>query len=332
MAVGGTPSTLLTDGPDGWIDLNDDRPQDLIVADATAGTISVLLGHSDPPPTTSPVETPTPGPRPLSMTQDASQSGLPRLASRVSLPGGAASEPVAMRLVDRLGDERTHLLVAARGTGEVVDIPISRSGALGAPATVLSGARPVAIHARASLTADLADDVVVADGSGALRLLVASPSRIVDQRRGAANVAADAGVVVWSQRVGAQRYRVRIADRSGVRYLPSSTSRHRLTPRLGRAADGTPVVTYRRCRMRGCTPWVWSVARGRARPLHVPTARGCSATDLALWDGVARLPERLEQDRPLSARRARAVDQRGRSPRTESAAAPPGSATCAASV
>src|SRR3954471_24302977 len=51
VTVGGTPTTLLTDGPDGWIDLNDDGPQDLIVADAAEGTISVLLGHFDATPT-----------------------------------------------------------------------------------------------------------------------------------------------------------------------------------------------------------------------------------------------------------------------------------------
>ena len=224
------------------------------------------------------------------------------------------SEPVALRVIDGLVDERPHLLVAARGAGEVLDIPISESGALGAPSSVLSGARPVAIDVRASLTADLAADVVVADHSGALRLLVASPSRTVDQRSGATNVAARDGLVVWSQRVGSQRYRLRLADRSGVRSLPASTSRHELAPRVGRAADGTPVVTYRRCRVKGCTPWVWSVAENRARRVRVPTARGCSATDLALWDGVLAFTERLEHDRQLPARRPRAVGQHTRSP------------------
>ena len=260
IALGATPTSLLAASPDRLPDLNGDGARDLVVADATAGTISVLL---------------------------ASRGGLPpRLASRVSLPGGALSEPVALRVIDGLVDERPHLLVATRGAGEVLDIPISESGALGAPSSLLSGARPVAIDVRASLTADLAADVVVADNSGALRLLVASPSRTIDQRSGAANIAARDGVVVWSQRVGSQRYRLRLADRSGVRSLPASTSRHELAPRVGRAADGTPVVTYRRCRVKGCTPWVWSVAENRARRVRVPTARGCSATDLALWDGV----------------------------------------------
>ena len=288
MALGATPTSLLAASPGRLPDLNGDGSRDLVVADATAGTISVLLGSS---------------------------GGLPpRLASRVSLPGGALSEPVALRVIDGLVDERPHLLVAARGTGEVLDIPISESGALGAPSSVLSGARPVAIDVRASLTADLAADAVVADSSGALRLLVASPSRTVDQRSGAANVAARDGLVVWSQRVGSQRYRLRLADRSGVRYLPASTSRHQLAPRVGRAADGTPVVTYRRCRVKGCTPWVWSVGR-EPRP---PGARSDGAR--LQRDGPravgrsACVHERLEHDRQLSARRPRAVGQHTRSP------------------
>lgn len=256
--VGGAPSALLTDGPDGWFDLNGDGAQDLLVADATQGTVSVLLGRRD---------------------------GLPQLASRVSLPGGPASEPVALRLTERLPDEETHVLVAARGTGEVLDIPISDAGALGAPGSVLSGAQPVAVHP-GSFTPDLGEDAVVADGSGALRLLVASASRVIEQRRGVANVAAGDGLIAWSQRIGPQRYRVRIADSSGVRYLPRSTSRDQMTPRLGRAANGSPVVTYRRCRADGCAPWVWDAARRQARRLHVPTARGCSITDLAMWSGT----------------------------------------------
>jgi hypothetical protein len=185
-----------------------------------------------------------------------------------------------------LADERTRLLVADRGAGEVLDVPISDTGALGVPGSVLSGVRPVALDVGYFLTADHADNVAVADGSGALRLLVTSPSRLVERMRGAANVAAGAGLVVWSQRVGSRHYRLRIADPSGVSYLPASTSRHRLAPRVGRAADGTPVVTYRRCSERGCTPWVWSVANRGARRMQVPTARGCTASDLAMWDGV----------------------------------------------
>ncbi|WP_028063832.1 hypothetical protein [Solirubrobacter soli] len=258
VAVGGAPSTLLTDGPDGWFDLNGDGEQDLLAADATEGTVSVLLGRRD---------------------------GLPQLASRVSLPGGPTSEPVALRLTERLPDEETHVLVAARGTGEVLDIPISNTGALGAPGSVLSGAQPVAVHP-GSFTADLGEDAVVADGSGVLRLLVASASRVVEQRRGVANVAAGDGLVAWSQRVRSQRYRVRVADGSGVRYLPASASRQPLTPRLGRAADGSPVVTYRRCRADGCTPWIWNAARRQARRLSVPTARGCSTADFAMWNGT----------------------------------------------
>jgi hypothetical protein len=257
LPLGATPTSFLAASPARLPDLNDDGPGDLVVADAAGGTISVLLVGS---------------------------GGLPpRLASRVSLPGGA---PVALRVTDGLVDERPHLLVAARGTGEVLDIPIGESGALGVPSSVLSGVRPVALDARSSVTADLATDVLVADDSGALRLLVASPSRTVHRRSGAANVAARDGLVVWSQRVGSRRYRLRLADGSGVRYLPASTSRRQLAPRVGRAADGTPVVTYRRCRVMGCTPWVWSVAGNRARRVRAPTARGCSATDFALWDGA----------------------------------------------
>jgi hypothetical protein len=230
VALGATTSRFAA-SPDRSPDLNGDGSHDLVVADATAGTVSVLLG---------------------------SRGGLPpRLVSRVSLPGGAASEPAALRLV--AGDS-PHVLVAARGTGEVIDLPIGETGALGAPTSVLSGARPVALDVRPGLTADLAADALVADGSGALRVLVASPSRTVEQRPGAANVAAGDGLVVWSQRVGAQRYQLRIADHAGVRSLPASTSRHQLAPRVGRAGDGTPVVTYRRCRVKGCTPWAWSAA------------------------------------------------------------------------
>jgi hypothetical protein len=259
VAVGGSPTALLADSSDDdSLDLDGKGLPDLVVADATAGTVGVLLARRD---------------------------ALPRLASRVSLPGGAASEPVALRQIDGLGGEGNHLLVATRGTGEVLNIPVSDTGALGAASSVLSGAQPVALDVRYALTADVGEDAVVADGSGALRSLLASPSRIVEQRRGAANVAAGGGLVVWSQRVGA-RHRVRISDRSGVRYLPQSTSRRRLTPRVGRATDGTTVVTYLRCGAHHCTPWVWRVAEGRARRLQIPTARGCSATDLAIWDGV----------------------------------------------
>jgi hypothetical protein len=260
VVVGGSPTALLADSSDDdWLDLDGKGLPDLVVADATAGTVGVLLARRD---------------------------ALPRLASRVSLPGGAASEPVALRQIDGLGGEGNHLLVAARGTGEVLDIPVSDTGALGAAGSVLSGAQPVALDVRYDLTADAGEDALAADGSGALRSLVASPSRIVEQRRGAANVAAGDGLVVWSQRVGSRRHRVRIADRSGVRDLPQSTSRRRLTPRVGRATDGTTVVTYLRCGAHQCTPWVWRVAERRARRLQIPTARGCSATDLAIWDGV----------------------------------------------
>ncbi len=260
VVIGGSPTALLADSSDDdGFDLDGKGFSDLVVADATAGTVGVLLARRD---------------------------ALPRLASRVSLPGGAASEPVALRQIDGLGGEGNHLLVAARGTGEVLDIPVSDTGALGAARSVLSGAQPVALDVRYDLTADAGEDAVVADGSGALRSLVASPSRIVEQRRGAANVAAGGGLVVWSQRVASRRYRVRIADRSGVRYLPQSTSRRPLTPRVGRATDGTTVVTYLRCGAHHCTPWVWRAAEGRNRRLQIPTARGCSATDLATWDGV----------------------------------------------
>ena len=258
--LGATPTSLLAASPGRLPDLNGDGPRDLVVADAAAGTVSVLLTR---------------------------RGGLPpRLASRVSLPGGASSGPLALRVINGLVDGRPHLLVAARGSGEVLDLSISESGTLGAPSSVVSGARPVALDVRTSLTADRAANVVVADDAGALRVLVASPSRVIDQRSGAATVAARDGLVVWSQRVGARRYRLRLADRSGIRSVPASTSRRELAPRVGRAADGTPVVTYRRCLVKGCTPWVWSAADNRARPVRVPTARGCSATDVALWDGA----------------------------------------------
>ena len=197
VTVGGTPTTLLTDGPDGWIDLNDDSVQDLLVADATEGTISVLLGHRDPTPRPDASPTPTPFPEASADLAQIQQRELPRLASCISLPGGAASEPVAMRLIDRVGDERTHVLVAARGTGQVLDIPIDASGALGTP-TIAPAARPAA----------------------------------------------------------------------------------------GTRRRWEPGRDYRRCVEHGCTLWVWSGPGRRARRLHVPTARGCSATDVAMWRGA----------------------------------------------
>jgi len=55
--------------------------------------------------------------------------GLPRLTSRVSLPGGPASDPVALGLVEGPGIGLNHLLVGAHGTGEVLD-----TGSAAAPA------------------------------------------------------------------------------------------------------------------------------------------------------------------------------------------------------
>jgi hypothetical protein len=150
VAVGGSPTALLADSSDDdSLDLDGKGLPDLVVADATAGTVGVLL---------------------------ARRGALPRLASRVSLPGGAASEPVALRQIDGLGGEGNHLLVATHGTGEVLNIPVSDTGALGAASSVLSGAQPVALDVRYALTADVGEDAVVADGSGALRSLLRAGS------------------------------------------------------------------------------------------------------------------------------------------------------------
>ena len=281
--IGGPADRAPPRLPDGWsISTTTDR-SDLLVADATTA-----------------------------------RSRAPRAPRRAAAAARVARFPARRRreragrarVTEGLGDERPHALVAARGTGEVFDIPISDTGALGAPVSVLSGARPAAIDVRDALTADLAADVVVADDSGALRYAHALPE---PDRRPAGRAprtsppatASSCGPSAWESK----RYRLRIADRSGVRDLPASSSRHPLAPRLGRAADGTPVVTYRRCRARGCTPWVWSCTEDRARPLHVPTPADAARRTSRRGVECSRSSAPPATTGQLPGRRPRAVDR-----------------------
>jgi hypothetical protein len=295
ITAGSGPVAFTSSEYDGRdpLDLDYDGAQDLVVADAKDGTVAVLLGTSR----------------------------LPRLAARHSLPGGATSDPVALAHASGLGDDRDHVLVAARGSGAVIDFTVADSGELQPPVTFLMGGRPNGI-ALGAFGADLTQNVAVADASGVVRIVVAAGSRVVDAARHLSAVAAGGGVVAWSSRRAAHNYRLRSEDASGARSLPVPSSRRPFEPRVGRAADGTPVITYRRCGARDCTPFAWSATRRRARRLQIAVPPGCTVLDVAMWrTTLAHLIGPGQRgDCPRSAR-GLWVTARGRGARRVSAAA-----------
>ncbi|HEY6888844.1 MAG TPA: hypothetical protein VI300_13720, partial [Solirubrobacter sp.] len=138
LGVGGGPAALL-----GNVDLDADGIDDIVVADSLDGTLAVLRGSE----------------------------GLPGLAKFVALPGGAASQPVALTYLyppERLSG--VDVYVVARGTGALLRLHARWTGNFEPARTVLALAQPVAVEA-GSFAGDRFRDLAVADAAGAVTFI-----------------------------------------------------------------------------------------------------------------------------------------------------------------
>ena len=128
--------------------------------------------------------------------------------------------------------------------------------------------------------------------------------RVIDRDRSARNLAGGNGLLVWARRAARHRYRLTTTFGGHVHDLRSRASRTPLDSRIGSRADGSPVVTYLRCRKRRCTPYAFDLTDDREHLLRVPRNRGCQIHDVAAWKGnIAYLIRSVPRASCPSARR-----------------------------
>ncbi len=199
-----------------------------------------------------------------------------RATGRVTLPGGAVSQPAAVTLNPSRANDGFDVVVAARG--RVFAVPLSAQGRFGSPAVRLATPHPVAVLA-GDFGGDRWPDFAVADATGRVAFLVSPGARVISPDPSAARPAARGGLVMWSRHSGHREYR--LASRSGD--LPVTASEAPLAPRIGRARDGTAVVTYSRCRRGRCRAFAWSPGHRRERRITIETPHGCTLKDAAVW-------------------------------------------------
>ncbi|MDA0161016.1 hypothetical protein OM076_12125 [Solirubrobacter ginsenosidimutans] len=246
FAVGAGPTALLGD-----VDVNTDGIDDIVVADSLDGTVAVLRGTE----------------------------GLPGLAKFVALPGGAASQPVALTYLyppERFSG--IDVFVAARGTGALLRLHVRSSGTFEPARTVRAIAQPVAVEV-GSFAGDRYRDFAVADAFGGVTFIPTPGARLIAADLRAVSVAARDGTIVWSRRLGQNRYGL---ARSGGA-LPDPAARKDPRPRIGQSKRGAPVLTRVRCGRRRCTAVETTLSGARGRPVLVPVPAGCRLRDLARW-------------------------------------------------
>jgi hypothetical protein len=242
-------------------DLNGDDSPELVVANELDGTLTVLKGTS----------------------------GLPRVAQRVPLPGGAADQPIAVAARRRRGrgahsnDWRTEPVVASRGINSVYALPVRRGARVGAARMLARVPAPVGLITGA-FGGDDQDDVAVASGSGSIRTLVSSGDRLIWADGYATSIAAGHGYVAWSASYGEHDYRLTVA-RTGhrPREMPAARSREPIEPHIGTSAAGVAVIAYARCGRDRCRPVLRRLADHHSRPLPAGLAAGCDVADVAVW-------------------------------------------------
>ena len=200
-----------------------------------------------------------------------------RVRGRVKLPGGAASQPAAVTLNPSRANSGFDAVVATRG--KVFAVPAFGRGEVRVPRGEACRPHPVAAVLAGDFGGDRWPDVAVADSTGRVAFLVTPGARVISPDPRAARPAARDGLIVWSRHSGRREYR--LASRSGD--LPVATSEAPLAPRIGRARDGTALVTYSRCRRERCKPLAWSPGHRRERRIPVATPRGCTLKDAAVW-------------------------------------------------
>jgi hypothetical protein len=160
------------------VDLDGDAIDDLVVADSLDGTLTVLAGTE----------------------------GLPRAASRVPLPGGEASRPVALAFWYLPADgSGIDLFVAANGTGAVLALHVTAGGRFQSPRTLTTLSEPVALQI-GLFAGDRRRDLAVADATGHVTIIPTKGDRLIAADTAAATVAAGDGPIVWSRRLGPRRY------------------------------------------------------------------------------------------------------------------------------
>ena len=286
LAVGSQPRALAVVGG-----------QDLAVANFGSGTVSILKGDGTGGfPRRSDVRVGA-GPAAVGTiweSEDLARSGFhgfvvadaldgtvvavsgTLITGRVKLPGGAASQPAAVTLNPSRANYGFDVVVAARG--KVFAVALSNRGRFGSPAVRLATPHAVAVLA-GDFGGDRWPDFAVADATGRVAFLVTPGARVISPDPRAAWPAARDGLIVWSRHSGRREYR--LASRSGD--LPVAASEAPLAPRIGRARDGTAVVTYSRCRRGRCKPLAWSPGHRRERRMAIVTPRGCRLKDAAVW-------------------------------------------------
>jgi hypothetical protein len=249
ITVGGAPSALgVADSIE--VDLNDDVEDDLLVGDATAGTVTPLLSHDRTP---------------------WFRTGTP-------FTTGRADALVAANL-DR--DAVPDLAIADRGAGQVLVFHGTVPGRFAPPVVAASGIDPVGLLA-GDFGGDFRDDLLIADGQGqVVRMLLTPGDRLLAANTSARNVTAGpGGTLVWSERTGRRRHAL-VAWRDGeARTIPVRRSSALLVPRFGRR-HGRPVVTYVRCRGGSCRPFAWDFRRERRL-----RAAPCGVADIGVWNAL----------------------------------------------
>ena len=270
----------------------------LTVANSGSGSLSVLSGDGRGGFVRSKDITVGAGPVALASSQDGGDSdeivvvasdgtvalvrdtsGRARVASRLTLPGGAAAQPMAVDLFDLMLTApsfeqqvaQRRMLVAARGAGAVFVVPITANGRLSPPTSMFAASQPVAVLAGA-FGGDGQLDVAVAEASGDVKIYVTPGDHVVDADPDATGIAASDGVLVWSRKSAPHEHRLARAFDGSVRDVPVAPSRRALAPHVGRARDGSPVVTYMRCGRDRCRPYEWSVRQEQERPIRTSAA------------------------------------------------------------
>jgi hypothetical protein len=256
ISVGGSPSAISAPDLGGPVGPYGVPYADLLVGDASAPLVHVLLRTAD---------------------------GLVLQAPlRLAEPNGTA-ELVA---VDDLNDDsRQDVVVADRASKSLVVFDNRGGSGFASPRTLASG-----IDAVSLLVGDFGGDwqhrdAAVADGlrNTVVRFLTPGDPLVV-AGADAQNPSADGGLLAWSYVAHPGVNRLAVRTRGKAKDVPIGPSTQPFVPHIGRLAPGRPAIAYSACRRGRCSPRVWDVVARREPSLHIKLARSCRVTAVAVWD------------------------------------------------
>jgi hypothetical protein len=248
ISVGGAPTSVR------WTRVGGRGRADLVVGDATAPSVRVVLG-----------------------TPSGWRAG-PTLVLRNS--SGPAS-PIGVR--DLTGDDRPDIVVGDPSRSAVVLFRGRGRGRFAPGRDIASGVTPQALQT-GRFGGDYTDDVAILDSStNAVRLLLTPGDPLVAAEAQADLLEAGRGVVVWSHSPPGGLHRLAVRRDGATLDLPGVTAARPIVARVGRL-QGRPAVAYVACSKRACTPYVHDLASGRRQRLAIHAPGGCAVRAVAVWD------------------------------------------------